>query len=159
LPDGVSCLVRGAIAGIESRQLAPLAWVSVLRLTFARVPDDWRLCLTDIDPLPPLPRTAQLDIIRSVAHGSPRTIIAGDFNTPLDSVGFDAWRTAYHHGFADCPTWRGPLETWGFGVPLLAIDHIWMSRDLAPVAARKQARFGNDHLWLFVECRRAKPAP
>lgn len=93
----------------------------------------------------------------SDAAGHPRTIIAGDFNTPLDASGFDSWRAKLNHGFADCAAWSGPLETWGFGVPVLAIDHIWMSPDLAPVAAQKGARLASDHSWLLVEC--GMPAP
>ncbi len=152
LKDGVACLVRGSFSPPASRRLAPLAWVNVVEATFTRVPGEWRLCLSDIDPWPPLPRDALLSEIHRTAAGHPRTIIAGDFNTPLDSAGFDAWRDTLHHGFADCAAWSGPLETWGFGMPLLAIDHIWMSPDLVPVSAQKGARLASDHSWLLVEC-------
>ena len=157
LEDGVACLVRGDFAPPVSRQLSPRAWVNVVNATFTRVPGAWRLCLSDIDPWPPLPRDVLLSEIYKEAAAHPRTIIAGDFNTPLDSSGFDAWRAAFHHGFADCAAWRGPLETWGFGVPVLAIDHIWMSPDLVPVSARKGARLASDHSWLLVEC--GQPGP
>lgn len=152
LQDGVSCLVRGSFTPPESRQLAWRVWINLVTATFTRVPGEWRLCLSDIPPWPPLPRTAHLDAIRAAAGPAPRTIIAGDFNTPLDSAGFDPWRAEFHHGFADCAAWHAPLETWCFGAPLLAIDHIWMSRDLTPVRVRKESRFGRDHAWLFVEC-------
>lgn len=157
LQSGVSCLVRGDFTPPQSRQLGDRVWVNLLTATFSRIPGEWRLCLTDIPPWPPLPRAKYLDAIRAAAGSGPRTIIAGDFNTPLDSAGFDSWREALHHGFADCAAWRGPLETWCFGVPVLTIDHIWMSRDLAPVRARKESRFGKDHSWLFVECGTAAP--
>lgn len=152
LQDGVACMVRGSFKPPVSRQLSPRVWVNTLIATFTRQPGEWRLCLTDIDPWPPLPRDDLLSEIRKEAAGHPRTIIAGDFNTPLDSAGFDAWRETLHHGFADCAAWSGPLETWGFGVPVLAIDHIWISPDLVPVAAQKGARFASDHSWLMVEC-------
>ena len=152
LQDGVACLVRGSFLPPASRQLSPRAWVNVVEATFTRVPGEWRLCLSDIDPMPPLPRDPLLSEIHKTAAGHPRTIIAGDFNTPLDSAGFDIWRDTLHHGFADCPAWRGPLETWGFGVPVLAIDHIWMSPDLVPVSARMGTRLASDHSWLLVEC-------
>lgn len=157
LEDGVACMVRGSFTPPASRQLSPRAWVNVLSATFTRLPGEWRLCLTDIDPWPPLPRHALLSEIHKEAAGHPRTIIAGDFNTPLDSAGFDSWRAAFHHGFADCAAWHGPLETWGYGVPVLAIDHIWMSPDLVPVAAKKGACLASDHSWLLVEC--GMPAP
>jgi len=154
--DGVACLVRGTIGLLKSEQLADRVHVDVLTASFARIPGEWRLCVTDIPPLPPLPRTKYLDAIRAIAGTGPRTLIAADFNTPLDSAAFDAWRGQYHHGLADCAAWHGPLETWGYGVPVLAIDHIWMSRDLAPASARMEARLASDHSWVFVECGTAK---
>jgi endonuclease/exonuclease/phosphatase (EEP) superfamily protein YafD len=152
LPDGVSCLVRGDLSPPSTQQLTWRVWVNVLNVTFSRLPGAWRLVLTDIDPWPPLPRDRLLNEIRAAAAVQSRTIIAGDFNTPLDAAGFDAWRGQFHHGFADCADWRGPLETWGYGVPVLAIDHIWMSLDLAPVRADKGTRACSDHSWLVVDC-------
>jgi hypothetical protein len=157
LQDGAACLVRGAFPPPSSRILGLRVAVNFVTATFSRIPGEWRICLTDLPPWPPLPRTDFLDTIRRLAGTGPRTIVAGDFNTPLDSSGFDAWRADFHHGFADCAAWSGPLETWGFGIPILAIDHIWMSRDLAPRAARKAPRLGQDHSWLFVECGRSAP--
>ena len=157
LQDGVACMVRGSFAPPASRQISPRAWVNVVNATFTRFSGEWRLCLSDIDPWPPLPRDALLSEVIKDAADHPRTIIAGDFNTPLDSAGFDSWRARLNHGFADCRAWSGPLETWGFGMPLLAIDHIWMSSDLVPVAAQKGASLASDHSWLLVEC--GMPAP
>lgn len=153
---GVSCLVRGTMSLLQRAKLAERVSVSVLTATFERLPGEWRLCVTDIPPWPPVPRARHLDAIRAAAGAGPRTLIAGDFNTPLDSAGFDAWRRLYHHGLADCASWRGPLETWGFGVPVLAIDHVWMSRDLVPMGARKEARLASDHSWVFVQCGMTK---
>lgn len=157
LQSGVSCLVRGDFTPPQSRQIGDRVWVNLLTATFSRISGEWRLCLSDIPPWPPLSRARYLDAIRAAAGNGPRTIIAGDLNTPLDSAGFDAWRETLHHGFADCAAWSGPLETWCYGVPVLTIDHIWMSRDLAPVRAQKKSRFGKDHSWLFVECGAAGP--
>lgn len=149
--QGVSCLVLGSFPAPVSRKLAPRVAVNLVTASFTRLPGEWKLCLTDIPPVPPFPRAEYLDEIRHLAGNGPRTIIAADFNTPLDSAGFDAWRENYHHGFADCAAWKGPLETWGFGIPILAIDHIWMSHDFSPRAARKEVRLFQDHSWLFVE--------
>ncbi len=157
LQDGVACMVRGSFAPPATRQISPRAWVNVVNATLVRAPGEWRFCLSDIDPWPPLPRDALLSEILKDADGHLQTIIAGDFNTPLDSAGFDSWRTKFNHGFADCAAWTGPLETWGFGVPLLAIDHIWMSPDLVPVAAQKGGCLASDHSWLLVECGMLAP--
>ena len=149
--DGVAVMVLGTVTSAVPRRLGWRTAVTVVPAVFSRLPGEWKICLTDIPPLPPLPRTEYLDDIRRAAGEGPRTIIAADFNTPLDASGFDAWRESYHHGFADCADWHGTLETWCYGLPILTIDHIWMSRDYAPRAARKAPRFGQDHSWLFVE--------
>ena len=108
------------------------------------------------------PRSTRGAHCRSSA-GSPtghaRTIICGDFNTPLDAAAFDDWRPALRHGFADCPDWRGPLETWAFGLPVLTIDHIWLSPDLLPASAEKGSLLTRDHAWLVVDTAIRPDAP
>lgn len=151
LPQGVACLAKGHFSTPVSDELARRVSVSVCTVVLSRIPGEWRLCMTDLPPMPPLPRTDYLDRIRREAGAGPRTIVMADFNTPLDAAGFDAWREDYYHGFADCAAWSGPLETWACGLPLLAIDHIWMSKDYAPRAAQKAPRWLQDHSWLFVE--------
>jgi len=64
---------------------------------------------------------------------------------------FDEWRDNFHHAHADCPAFHGPLETWGFGFPILAIDHLWLSPDLVPLRADKGSHFRQDHSWILVE--------
>lgn len=123
------------------------------RLGLAQGGAFWQLGLTDFGTLPPHPRTAKLNAIRGWCANRPRTVIAGDFNTPLAAIGFDAWREHFRHGLADCDSYNGGFETWPHGLPLLSIDHIWMSRDLAPVEAHKGYVAGQDHAWLFVRVR------
>ncbi|HWB03346.1 MAG TPA: endonuclease/exonuclease/phosphatase family protein [Verrucomicrobiales bacterium] len=152
LPAGMLCMVKGKASLASSRGLPQSSVVQIVSARFARFEGEWRICLTDIGPMPPLPREPLLSEVYKTAGSHSRTIILGDFNTPLGSAAFDKWRDAFHHGFADCSAWHGPLETWAFGVPILAIDHIWMSPDLVPVRAQKGTRFGQDHSWIMVEC-------
>ncbi len=154
LPEGMICMVNGQASLLSSRKLPRRSVVSLLTAKLNRFPEEWRICLTDIGPLPPLSREPNLTEVYETAFGHPRTIIAGDFNTPLDSAAFDRWRESYHHGFADCSSWHGTLETWAFGLPILAIDHIWMSPDLVPVSATKAPRRWQDHSWIMVDCGR-----
>jgi hypothetical protein len=154
LPEGMVCMVKGHASLQSSRDLPQSSVVQMLNASLTGFPGDWNICLTDVGPMPPLPREPILTEVFKTAAGHPRTFVIGDFNTPLDSAAFDPWRTTFHHGFADCSAWHGLLETWAFGLPILAIDHIWMSPDLVPVAARKAPRRWEDHSWLMVDCGR-----
>jgi hypothetical protein len=152
LPLGMVCMVKGRAPMLTSRDLPQRSVVMLLTVKLTRFSGEWSVCLTDIGPLPPLPREPLLREVYNTAFGHPRTIILGDFNTPLDSAAFDPWRTSFHHGFADCSAFHGSLETWAFGLPILAIDHIWMSPDLVPVSAKKAPRRWQDHSWIMVDC-------
>ncbi len=151
---GMICMVKGQATPVLSQKLPQKSVVHLVEAALTRFPDKWRICLTDIGPLPPLPRDRMLSVVFDTAAGSPRTFVLGDFNTPVDSVTFEHWWKTFHHGFADCASWHGPLETWGYGVPILAIDHIWMSQDLVPVTAKKGTGAGEDHSWILVDCGR-----
>lgn len=66
------------------------------------------------------------DLLRRQAEGA-RTIdiLAGDFNAPARSVGFDAIRRDYWLVSETCGQWRG---TWPRWLPLIDVDHIWVRR-------------------------------
>jgi endonuclease/exonuclease/phosphatase (EEP) superfamily protein YafD len=154
MPDGMVALARGSLRLVESRRYRQKTFLHRLEVSPADDPGRaWQLVLTDVGPWPPLPRTALLEEVFAAIPEAPRTVVAGDFNTPFDSAALDSWRARYHHGFAHCPAGSGPLETWGMGLPLLAIDHQWCSRDLAPVAAEKGWQWPFDHQWLLVKYR------
>jgi endonuclease/exonuclease/phosphatase (EEP) superfamily protein YafD len=76
-------------------------------------------------------------------------LVAGDFNTPVESQLFrDHWR-----GFRDCHSTAG----WSFGFTKhtrrigTRIDHVLTGPGLACVSARVAAGHGGDHLPLVVE--------
>lgn len=68
--------------------------------------------------------------------------LMGDFNTPRDSVFFDAMRPDW----ISAPEARGQgwIETWPAFTPLLGIDHLW-SRGMRPVDCRMQSTIYSDH--------------
>lgn len=70
-------------------------------------------------------------------------IIFGDFNTPFNSVFFDMYRKSYVNVFRAAGT--GFAETWPYGIPLLEIDHVWISsKGIAPVSMVKRFIKPND---------------
>lgn len=71
------------------------------------------------------------------------TIVMGDFNTPVDSVWFEDPRSEYAHAFESAG--RGMLATWPVPLPVLAIDHIWVSRGLTVHCAEIGWSWISDH--------------
>jgi endonuclease/exonuclease/phosphatase family metal-dependent hydrolase len=56
--------------------------------------------------------------------GRPYDLIAGDFNTPARSVGFDNWSLiGYQLASRLARGWRGTFPSW---LPLYDIDHVWV---------------------------------
>lgn len=151
MPDGMIAMVRGKAKVISSKWLKQRSRVHVVAAQLTSMPElTWRFVLCDVGPWPPLPRTEILDEQLRQAGEEPRTIVVGDFNTPIDSAGFDAWHRRFEHGIADCADYDGPPETWCFGLPLLSIDHQWGSRDLVSAKAEKGSQLFMDHQWVLV---------
>lgn len=89
------------------------------------------------------------------ASPSPLRVVAGDFNTPVESQLFrDHW-----HGFRDCHSAAG----WGFGFTKhtrrigARIDHVLAGAGLECLAAKVGARRGGDHAPLVVEVGLPQP--
>lgn len=109
--------------------------------------------IADVHPYIFKPRERQLQELLGHARDRADVILAGDFNTPFESVHFDAWRTLFTHAFSAAGT--GFRETWPAGLPLLSIDHIWVGKAWEVLEARKLWRLaGSDHAALFVRLRR-----
>ena len=97
----------------------------------------------DIPSQPWLLRQPYLDRIRSVAENE-RCVILGDFNTPPNARGFDAWRD--HLTLANETTGSGFRETWPYGLPVLTLDQLWLSQDLQALSTEKTPTLRSDHL-------------
>jgi len=86
--------------------------------------------LVDIDGEPfesRAPAFAPLaEIVRLHCHD--HLVVMGDFNTPLDSVLFQSFRQYLTHAFEGGGT--GFDVTWPVPLPVLAIDHIWISKSI-----------------------------
>jgi endonuclease/exonuclease/phosphatase family metal-dependent hydrolase len=58
-------------------------------------------------------------------QGRPFDIVAGDFNTPSRSLGFDAFEAqGYSLASRSSGGWRGTFPSW---LPIYDIDHVWVS--------------------------------
>lgn len=115
----------------------------------------FQVVVADVHPSLMHSREQQLKEVLAQAQDRDDTLFAGDFNTPLESVYFDAWRTRFTHAFSAAGS--GLCETWPIGLPLLSIDHIWAGKAWEVIETRKIWRLtGSDHAALFVRLRRAR---
>jgi endonuclease/exonuclease/phosphatase family metal-dependent hydrolase len=64
-------------------------------------------------------------------------VVVGDFDTPRESVRFDSWRGPLVHAFEAAGSGWAP--TWPVPLPVLALDHVWLSRSLTVRSC--------EHLW------------
>lgn len=74
--------------------------------------------------------------------------IVGDFNTPYESVFFSMLSTDFtsFHGYTN-----GFSSTWPLGMPLLEIDHFWLSHKHEPIQLYKFYNKASDHALLISE--------
>ncbi len=136
-----ACLLRGTLGEVRQESLAGRSRVVELRVTIRGQP--LRVLIVDMDSDIHRSRRGTLEQIAAQAAREPRTVVLGDFNTPLDSACLDPMRRAFA---AANEAWHaGFRETWFYGLPLLSLDQVWLSRDLRPVFARREVNLRFDH--------------
>lgn len=113
--------------------------------------------VADVYPHPLHWRKGQLEEVLAHAQGRGDAILAGDFNTPLESALLDSYRERFTNALEAAG--RGFKETWPLGLPLLSLDHLWLGPEWEAVEARKVWRTQHsDHAALLVTLRRKQPA-
>lgn len=92
------------------------------------------------------------DLARRLKGAEPPVdILAGDFNAPSKSVGFDALREAYFLASEHSGQWRA---TWPSGCPLVDVDHVWLRRRAFGLASSRLFGLENlDHRGQSVRAR------
>ena len=91
-------------------------------------------------------RKPMLENILSRVKTNEKTIILGDFNTPYTSLFFENYKENYQHAFTEKGS--GFRETWFWNVPLLSLDHIWVSPDVEIQKTEKISTWKSDHAML-----------
>ncbi|MFS4483354.1 endonuclease/exonuclease/phosphatase family protein [Hyunsoonleella sp. 2307UL5-6] len=97
-------------------------------------------------------RKTSLHFVNSNIDKQNKTIILGDFNTPLESIHFSFFETYFLNAFND--KGNGFRETWLWNMPLLSLDHVWVSKDLNILNADKIATFKSDHSMIKTVIKR-----
>ncbi len=75
-------------------------------------------------------------------------IVAGDFNTPADSVWFKELRNSCRSAFQDAGD--GFHATWPSWCPMLSLDQVWLSKSLEAYSCERGATHASDHLPVIV---------
>lgn len=100
----------------------------------------------DIQASHDVPRKRELKFIDELIVIKENTIILGDFNTPYESKYLNNIKTNFNHAFNE--KGNGFRETWFWNIPLLSLDHIWVSKDLSINHIEKINTFKSDHSML-----------
>ena len=104
-----------------------------------------------------LPFLGAIDqICRDAAReGRPFDVVAGDFNTPSRSIGFDALTgQGYTLASRAASGWRGTFPAW---LPLYDIDHVWLRPGLRVRSCTLFNGAATDHRGQFVSLLLAAP--
>jgi len=104
-----------------------------------------RVLLVDAVVRPFSDRSEMLATVFDLARTSPDvpTIVMGDFNTPVDSVWFENARRDFVQAFEQAGD--GLMATWPVPLPVMAIDHVWVSRQTKVLCAYLGWTWASDH--------------
>lgn len=90
-----------------------------------------------------VPREWELTFVNEYVEQKTQTILLGDFNVPFESKFLDSIKNNFNHAFNE--KGNGFRETWFWNIPLLSLDHIWVSKDLKVLKTKKIGTFKSDH--------------
>lgn len=93
-----------------------------------------------------VPRSWELNFVNNAITKTKNTIVLGDFNVPFESKYLNTLKTNYNHAFNK--KGNGFRETWFWNLPILSLDHIWVSKDLKILKTQKINTFKSDHCML-----------
>ncbi len=105
-------------------------------------------------------RRYSFERINAIACSKPgRVIVLGDFNTPHTSILFDRLRESFRQTFE--ASGRGLITTWPSLLPVLALDHIWVSEGLTPVRTVLRRTLHSDHALVMADISidKLRPSP
>ena len=98
-----------------------------------------------------VPREWELDFVDNELKTTQKTIVLGDFNLPYESKNLKHIKANFNHAFNE--KGNGFRETWFWNIPLLSLDHIWVSKDLKILKTQKINTFKSDHTILKTYIR------
>lgn len=100
----------------------------------------------DVTGSPDVPREWELTYVNRLIKKDNNSIVLGDFNVPYESRFLNPLKATFNHAFSK--KGNGFRETWFYNLPLLSLDHIWVSKDLEILKTEKITTFKSDHTLL-----------
>ncbi|MCI0694790.1 endonuclease/exonuclease/phosphatase family protein [candidate division KSB1 bacterium] len=128
LAGGMALITKGEILSKESGSLGRRGRFNLLEVALNG--EQFCVLLVDVDGDPLRSRAPAFEPLAKMirSHSQANLIVMGDFNTPLDSILFESFREYLTHAFESGG--NGFAETWPIPLPILAIDHIWVSKKI-----------------------------
>ncbi len=99
-----------------------------------------------------VPRKWGLTYVNKFINRKDNTIVLGDFNTPYESIYLKQFKKDFNQAFNE--KGNGFIETWFNNIPLLSLDHIWVSKDLKVLKTEKFYTKESDHSMLKTYVRK-----
>lgn len=99
-----------------------------------------------------VPRSWELGFVDEIIKLTKNTIVLGDFNVPFESKYLEKFKSNFNHAFNK--KGNGFRETWFWNIPLLSLDHIWVSKDLKVLKTEKINTFKSDHSMIKTYVRK-----
>ncbi|WP_338355956.1 endonuclease/exonuclease/phosphatase family protein [Yeosuana marina] len=106
----------------------------------------------DVQGSTDVPREWELNFVNKSITRKDNTIVLGDFNTPYESIYLKQLKKDFNQAFNK--KGNGFRETWFYNIPLLSLDHIWVSKDLKVLKTEKFFTTKSDHSMLKTFIRR-----
>lgn len=143
LAGEMAFITRGEILSKASGSLGKRGRFNLLKVVLNG--EQFHVLLVDIDGDPLRSRAPAFEpLVKMIrTYSQANLIVMGDFNTPLDSVLFESFREYLTHAFESGG--RGFAETWPIPLPVLAIDHIWVSKKITVVNCKLNWSRLSDH--------------
>ncbi|MDW5287608.1 endonuclease/exonuclease/phosphatase family protein [Formosa sp. PL04] len=132
--------VNGEINDVEYKKISR---GSKANLVTATINNRLRTILViDLLANPALSKKADFKMLESIIESQHIDFIIGDFNTTYESVYFEAFTSDYEsfHKYNN-----GFTATWPSVLPLLEIDHFWLSKKWKPIILHKEFNTDSDH--------------
>jgi Ca2+/Na+ antiporter len=101
---------------------------------------------------PDVPKSWGFNFVNPLIDKTNNAIVLGDFNVPLESIFSKKFKLGYKNAFLE--KGNGFIESWPNGIPLLSLDHIWVSKDLEVLKTEKIHTFKSDHSMLKTFVRK-----
>ncbi len=146
---GITLVTRGRLAEVRFHELRGRSRAVTAQLVFNGRNVD--IIAVDLDSNPFFARGPTIAGLTPLTHGRDGVpmLIAGDFNTPLDSTWFVELKSRFKHAFSRAG--YGLAATWPVPAPILAIDHVWVSPEVEVRCERHVWTSRSDHSQLVTD--------